>query len=1008
MFRDLIGKGVEICNIGLQQGYIKEDGSVSTSGDTDHSKYVVTGFIDGGKDFLLYLNEHYFVAKVSVYDKDYNFLHQDIFDFSPRRYKHMQEFSYHLLENYKMRISIVHNETEPTGWSVVKYSVAPELDLTPDEDIISEFIYVDLNYFDKVPCSDPNYEDCIRRQEHLSNLRTDRGLYPCKESVDQGTSVEFGVLYSDQNETAGRVGVEVSPYTYITACHNPRSVMHTEFVAASNKGGISEYGITYYNTNTESRSWGYYGANCSNTVTYTLGWDTLPTAALFRPDATNVGRYPTTLITPEPDGSNLQIFDLLVSTAHIWVITNIWKDANGKVRFIETHESGGGNLTTAITMYSLETFLNRVQTEPSGGGYVIARMVASPTVENSEPVFDYVPNFITDTNYENVTYNDDICTFRGDKPAFMWGDKIFLNVQRNRGWDNVVIKKFNETSEQYEDFQNLDITYGATYPTKLLKGDWTDIDISSYYPYNGSEYGKYLAYCTASDGLNLFDVKTQIELKQTSTNRYYWMQESSSTIKLANSVGYECHLYAIPCKPNTTYIATTPSSTYCDTSMVKMAYGTMADLSFVETGTAMPVQSVVNSTVDNDKTTTVITTGSDATFLFIYLADPVAKAEKQKNTLVVKEKQNLFYPDYPVMQSQSGKSYWLDTTNYLVKIFTGTAFGPLYAIPCEPNTAYTAVIPSATTYDSTMLKLAWGTMSDLSFLQSNESALLSDYALGTVNANDDLVTTITTGDDATYLFVQLSDYTAKWTYAKNNLVLTADTKSDPTFYEVCALLCETDYINGVSTSIFKELKGNLMYQSYENGSGFCNREIKDTYRFYKPNETNRKNHCWSTETGIPSSSHTWSAFRVRGEYGVAKRRFQYRTPTNYYSSTYWTANSDIEAATGDIITNNYRNVVTIDNVSEGESYMFLEKRVLSSSYNNEKYAFYDANDQLVGDVHYFYYPNDPVYIDPPIVGNIGRWFIVVPAGVTKIKIAVLTGNSKQQVIKTDLYFPPEP
>lgn len=1006
MFRDLIGKGVELTNIGLQQGYIKEDGSVSTSVDTDHSKYVVTDFIDGGKDFLLYLNEHYFVAKVSVYDKDYNFLHQDIFDFSPRRYKHMQEFSYHLLVDYKMRISIVHNETEETGWSVVKYTVAPELDLTPDEDIIHEFVYVDLNYFDKVPCSDPNYADCIRRQEHLSNLRTDRGKYPCKVSVDQGTSIEFGVLYSDQNETAGRVGVEVSPYTYITACHNPRSVMHTEDVV----NHISEYGIQYYNSNSSSRSWGYYGANCSNTVTYTWGWDILPVGGLFRPDSTDAGRYNSTLVVPESDGSNLQVFDFITSSAHIWVITNIWKDAKGRVRFIETHESGGGSLTTAITMYSLEAFLDRVQNEASGNGYVVARL-AAPTVENEEPVFDYVPNFITDTNYENVTYNDDICTYKGDKASFMWGEQVFLNAQRVRGWENIVVKKFNETSEQYEDFQNLDITYGANYPTKLLQGDWTDVNLSSYYPYNGSEYGKYLAYCTASNGLNLFDVATNKELRQSSTNRYYWLQESSLTIKLANSPGYECHLYAIPCKPNTTYIATMPSATYCDTSMIKMAYSNMADLSFVEQGVEQSVPKVAVSTVDNDKVTTKITTAADSTYLFVYLADNVTKAEKQKNVLVVKEQYNMFYPDYPVMQSQSGKSYWLDQTNSLVKIFTGTAFGPLYAIPCEPNTTYTATIASQSEYDSTMLKLAWGTMADLSFLQTNESAPFSDCTTGVTTADDKLVTTITTGDNATYLFVQLSDYTTKWTYAKNNLVLTAsgdgEVQSEPTFYEVCALLCETDYVSSISTTIFKELRGNLMYQSYENNSGFCRRNVPSDYCFYKPTANNRNTHCWSTATGTPDSTHTWSAFRVRGEYGVAKRRFQYSTPTNYYSSTYWTAERDIDTTDGSLISNGYRNVVTIDNVAEGESYMFLEKRVLSSSYNNEKYAFYDANDQLVGDVHYFYFPNDPIYIDPPAVGNLGRWFMVVPAGATKLKVAVLTGNTNQQVIKTDLYFPPE-
>lgn len=123
MFRDLIGKGVEICNIGLQQGYIKEDGSVSTSGDTDHSKYVVTGFIDGGLDFLTHLNEHYFVTHVSIFDTEGNLLLQRLYTNQPRQFHKGMEFSFHLPKQYKMRLSICHNESIVIEWNTVSGSI---------------------------------------------------------------------------------------------------------------------------------------------------------------------------------------------------------------------------------------------------------------------------------------------------------------------------------------------------------------------------------------------------------------------------------------------------------------------------------------------------------------------------------------------------------------------------------------------------------------------------------------------------------------------------------------------------------------------------------------------------------------------------------------------------------------------------------------------------------------------------------------------------------------------
>lgn len=854
MFRDLIGKGVEICNIGLQQGYIKEDGSVSTSGDTDHSKWVTTDFIIGGRDFVCHLKEGFFINKVSVYDENFNLLKETVISSRPRCYKECTEYSHHLHKSLRMRLGIVHNGTIEVGWNTVSEQAVPDRDISPTEDIFEDFFYVDRSYFDVVQSEDPSYEQALRRLNHIAFVTP---------TNYKNQLVSLGVKYSDQNETPGRVGYEVSPYTYCTAVHNPRSVYWTENVQNHN----SQYGWKYHNTNGSSNGW--FGQNCSNSVDFVRGYDKALHFARNYSATTEYGNkiLNATEVVPDEHCTNVKPLDNLVKPTHVWIVAEIWKDASGIPRFIRCGESGGGNTYYTSVIYSVESWLSRIQNEGELG-YQVTRL---PNNINTiqEPLLDYIGNDLTD-DFTPIAYNDDICTFIGDKAEFMWGGIIYLNVHRYNGWENLVIEKWNETNQQYESFQTIDITKGSVYPMKYLRTsndyttgtayldtDWCDINISSYFPYNGNEYGKYRAFCTTSCK-NLFDfAHTDTLLPPVSSGKTgYWLSASDGKIR-ASSDG--SHTWAIPCKPNTTYTVT-QDRTNSTNSLLRVAYGTMANLSFVDSASDVAVYSITNKTTVSD---------------------------------------------------------------------------------------------------------------------------------------DQYAVSVTTGANATYLFVQVSATSSIYDTVKHILVLREDSnetvESDPTYFEILAVRLKCYNVGSMNQYNIDQINGLPLYITAESGAGFTNAGLIDSKRFKKPTAANLIDHfCWWGSDSMPNSTYPYVCVRCKGEYGYGKYETGYLEPTNLYSSNYYQANTDIETATGNVIANSYRNTVTIENVTPGDVYRYFYKRDLSAEYSIEKYAFYDSNDQIIGEVQKFYSTSTGGI---PETGTYPHWEMTVPTGASKLKVGCLKGNS---------------
>lgn len=973
MFRDLIGKGVEICNINLQQGYIKSDGSVSTPGDTDHSKYVVTGFIDGGMDFLTHLNEHYFITNVSVFDENNNLLLQRLYTNQPRQFHKGMEFSFHLPKQYKMRLGICHNESIVIEWRTVSGSITPDRDINPEEDIIIDFYKVDRNYFDIVQSEDPSYQQALRRVNHISMIP----LYDWKNNF-----VNFGVNYSDQNETPGRVGFEVSPYTYATAIHNPRSVYYTE----KKSGSLTQYGWQYHS----GTSYGWFGQNCSNSVDFVRGY----TKALhFARNYSATSQYGNmilnaTKVIPGEHCENVKPFDTLVNTHHIWIVVEIWKDSTGTPRFVRCAESGGGDNFYRTTIFSTESFLSRVTTEATDP-YEITRVPGNLEVAQ-EDWYNYVINDNLTENPTAITYNDDICTFCGDKVDFMWGGIIYLNVHRHPGWKTVEIEKYNNTSNQYEHWQSIDI---RALDTKQNDGDWVDVKLSQYYPYEGTEYGKYRAYCTKTND-NLFDPTWPMCVSSDGT-KYWYINVSTNQLVYSSSLSA---MYAMPCKPNTTYILYQPRSNA--NRLLRLAWSKHTNLSFLDGTTSQNCYDAAGLVDNPDGTTSVqITTGSDAKMLFIQLGG--SQYEQARNIVQLQE-----VSDTPTIQNSNYTWYEVLATKFKVWSFPNVAVDN-YVEPVYGDVQYISYENSAGFTNASL--------TDVYRFIVPTSAEMS-AANGYLNKRGSR--NVPTPTSYPYVCIRVK---GEYGYAKREIAALY-----PTNYYSSTYYQESKTINDSGTETSNTDKNLVTITGLTEGDiiryGYY-RKLNTSYaqepyafydsngtllgsvgRFYPTSSIPGVNTWWHNEITVPSGAVTMKigAYKNNECQTIYNVLYDPSGPYNYYNPDNWKAGYDVNGNTGGERTSQYRNLVTISDVQPGEVYRYSYHRELSDSYFYETYAFYDSTGTFIpnpsGDPYVFY--SQTIGTIPP-VGSNPSWDITIPENCATLKIGALTGNTNQSIIKLD-------
>ncbi len=227
-----------------------------------------------------------------------------------------------------------------------------------------------------------------------------------------------GMPYSSVKELDKFIGIDVSFRTFMTAVHNPRSVLYTENISKD----------PYRGTNCAS----FYGVVCSSVVNYALGIPvnyvtaSIDTLSIF----TKVDRQ-------EPEA--IEICDVLWSPGHEVMIYDISRSpVDSLISKVSILESAGTR--TRIHSYSLNEFIQRWKDV----GWVLYRY------NRLDQDIPYEPNpFIPleGDHVEPYRYNDVICPSRGDYAVYREGEAVIINIL-DKTYVNLTLLRDNEIVAQ--------------------------------------------------------------------------------------------------------------------------------------------------------------------------------------------------------------------------------------------------------------------------------------------------------------------------------------------------------------------------------------------------------------------------------------------------------------------------------------------------------------------------------------------------------------------------------
>lgn len=206
-----------------------------------------------------------------------------------------------------------------------------------------------------------------------------------------------GLPYSSVKEMDKFVGMEVSFHTFMTAVHNPRSIIYTDNVSKE----------PYHGENCGT----YYGTVCSTAVCYALGLEFPYQANMLVKLSSFAQVVPQTM-------SSVCVGDMFWRNGHCILVTHISEDDAG-LRHFELLESVG--LGTYLRNYD-EDALRKVWDENS---YVLYRYLDLAGNLSYEPI-----PFFSNEGDPSVSfhYNDTLCQQRGDRVSYRRGETVRLDV----------------------------------------------------------------------------------------------------------------------------------------------------------------------------------------------------------------------------------------------------------------------------------------------------------------------------------------------------------------------------------------------------------------------------------------------------------------------------------------------------------------------------------------------------------------------------------------------------
>ena len=257
--------------------------------------------------------------------------------------------------------------------------------------------------------------NAVRKAHQMTDLpivpMNDFQSFPKKQGIYKKGKQYKGVIYSSAKETNTFVGTDISFHTFMTALHNPRSIIYTDKTDQP----------PYHGVNCRS----YYGTVCSGLITYALGFKVTQRSA-------DILTQENFELIKDQSAKGIQLADLVCRNGHPAMVTGIEKDKSGKIVRIEMC-SARAHGCERYYIDGEEAFNERLE----------KKKLEIYRYKHLYKNTAYIPatEFVAVDGEKKIPfqYNDDICANRGDRSCYVEGDDIILNILQ--GGDKVEIFK---------------------------------------------------------------------------------------------------------------------------------------------------------------------------------------------------------------------------------------------------------------------------------------------------------------------------------------------------------------------------------------------------------------------------------------------------------------------------------------------------------------------------------------------------------------------------------------
>ena len=254
-----------------------------------------------------------------------------------------------------------------------------------------------------------------------------------------------GLVYSSVKEAHTFVGMDVSFHTFMTAMHNPKSVIYTENVSKP----------PYHGRNCGA----YYGTVCSGLTTYAFDLKIYQKSYDFK----NSDYFQ---LVEDQSSRGVRLADVINSGGHVQLVTRIKRNPrDGRAVEIEICEGvRPGCRRVIFSGLELDKLLSRKKKPRKLYRYKYLDSV------KYVPLTDFVA--VDDEQLMPYKYNDDICTSRGDKACYIVGDSVILNLAK--GYKELKIYKDSILYKTIDVGKDLDVVLRdlafGDYKARLVKG----------------------------------------------------------------------------------------------------------------------------------------------------------------------------------------------------------------------------------------------------------------------------------------------------------------------------------------------------------------------------------------------------------------------------------------------------------------------------------------------------------------------------------------------------------